>query len=1056
LRSAARPSGRSSSRASKRRGQSQAVTGSVRSEFGKLGNSVLDFANKQGAAFGALETNTNQTSYALGKLFINAGAGTRQAATMTTQWEKLALALNQAKGGGIAGAAEALQQLQTIAAGTSTRGLHELGITITSAQVAAKAAADGFIQLGKSAAGLSPAQKQLVTFQLAMRSLPDALKQAALEANGFTAVQARLAVAWDNAKTSLGTALIPLLTKGAAALTNWLNRMERSGRLQRDFNRGARIAAEVIGEIKSAVSTAIGVWQHLSGAVGGAGNAIKIALAAFAVTKLAAVSGEIKKIAESFTGPLVAGAEGAKGAFAGFAANVKANLAQIKSNQLTTEQKARAGWIAMAKGGTVSYGRLVVAAQTGDAEIAAANQAVWDKAKVGWTEMATGVKVATAEMTTTVKAQTLGIRATFIRTFATVKAEAVGAFVTIEAAGLATMTALKAAVVSLFSVAWPLLIGTAVVYIITHWSTVKRYTLALVNASVEAFKGMGNIIVGVYQYIYGKAFYYLLTPIKDFVDEAAAAAGWLPFIGGKISAAAHAVDSFYASVHHFAESGRNRIVGGFSDITHGVTKAWNDALAKSGNDAKVNDTARKSGQHVAQSMMGGATTAINAMAPSVQKAISDALQNAVKAAHKAIVASVQAAKNNLDKIGQDLAKTIYDIQTKIGGAAGAVAGSPQGAAFAKLKKLIEEGAPAFEIQKAQAELAGQLQNVGKTQKQQVSSQLANLTAAFNKGQIGYKEFESRLHKILHDDGITMAQALKAGGPAFADAFKAEVAALGKQAQAIAAVPAKFRGIGGAGGAADIKIIQPLNVIKQEQLKVRTAVQRAAAQAERQRAAIIKNQQHQIALQQEAKSVGARAVFHHRGPTGATTAEATRRGVQEIVVHTRRTAENTTPRPAGPRGPFGAPLAPPRVRSSEPPAPERAHVAQALTSTFGRMANQIAALRTDTAGIKSAIQNEQAVLLRGLRDVCADIAAADKDIVAAELALVHPMENLRRTELRIADQASQQRDRQIRLQGHTNTLLAKLNRDKGVPGFNKERPGTGSKHAAAASRAGVKP
>jgi hypothetical protein len=641
-------------------------------------------------------------------------------------------------------------------------------------------------------------------------------------------------------------------------------------------------------------------------------------------------------------------------------------------------------------------------------------------------------------MATTVKTQTLGMRATFVASFRTAKAEAVGALVTIEAAGVATMTALKAAVVSLFAVAWPLLIGTAVVFLITHFDTVKRYGLAVIDALTAGWHAFTTTIIGIGKLIGGSLALYLVEPIKLFIDVASHIPSWLlPFgLATQVQDAKKAIDGLGSSLTSLVVSGKNEIVRGASDFSS-IPRAFEDALKKTANDPATKDAAKQTGKTLGTNMAQTAGQAITATMPSVQKAISDALQNAVASAHKAIQTAVQDAKNNLDKIGQDLAKTISDIQAKIGGAAGAIAGSPQGAAFAKLKKLIEEGAPAFEIQKAQAELAGQLQNVGKTQKQQVSSQLANLTAAFNKGQIGYKEFESRLHKILHDDGITMAQALKAGGPAFADAFKAEVAALGKQAQAIAALPAKFRGIGGAGGAADLKIIQPLQVIKQEQLKVRTAVEKAAAAAEKQRASIIKNQQKQIQEAAAAKSVGAKVVFHHapQKPGGISrTTEVlrarTRTVLTQIRDHVKRTADNTARLlrgPAGPLGPIGVPSG--RHRAER-------HAEAVL--------------------IKGAIQTQHTDLLRGLRDVCNDIAAADKDIVALQLAFAHPVETLRRTELRIANEASQQRDRQIRLQSQTNTLLQKLNRDKGVPGFNKERPGTGSKHARMAAAAGVKP
>ena len=46
---------------------SQAAIQSVREEFGRAGGSVLEFADKQGKAFGSISTATEQTSFNLGK-----------------------------------------------------------------------------------------------------------------------------------------------------------------------------------------------------------------------------------------------------------------------------------------------------------------------------------------------------------------------------------------------------------------------------------------------------------------------------------------------------------------------------------------------------------------------------------------------------------------------------------------------------------------------------------------------------------------------------------------------------------------------------------------------------------------------------------------------------------------------------------------------------------------------------------------------------------------------------------------------------------------------------
>lgn len=1203
-------------------GQTQASAHAIADTYGRAGDAVLRFSKGTAATLGSLENSTQGAAVQLGQLFSRAGIGNQQAAEMSIGWEKLGLAINRIRGGGTAQAAEVLSEITHAAAGTSTRGLTELGIAINSSSIAAQAALDGFIKAGQSASGLTAAQKQLVTYQLAIKQLPQLMDQARAHSHDFAAEQARLAVQWDNAKTTLGTALLPVVNRYVTELADWLTKMEKSGRLQHDFNVAAHDTSTVLAAVGSFLQHATADVEGFVHAIGGAKNALIAIGALLAVNRFHAFGSAVRGDAQ------------------GIEARIKARLATVKQNAAAEQaaqvsaaagastaakkssddiakaaDKAKTSVVASTTAMSTAVKKSADESKTAVADAATANGAVYDKyaakaakteamvarantpqridvskipsvipgsleknraaldaqikkiqeqvragveppiAKItkfgpgitgtggllfgggkptkgdleavaeydkkvhGATEEVKKSAAATAEAggriskawgsaTDKAKGKLDSLRSTVTKTAASTTSigtqieesskkgtksfgalddafNSFGSSVKQQSSGIkgavgkaasgassawSSATAgmkvatfelaatIKTALISTAIGALIVAIGFAVTYVISHWDTVKRYTLALVHASVEAFKGMGNIIVGVYQYIYGKAFYYLLTPIKLFIDEAAKAAGWIPFIGGKISDAAKAVDSFYGSVHHFAEGGRQRILGGFSEITSGVQKAWADSLEQSANSTKTKQSATDLGKKTAKAATDAATQGITELAPAVQKRISDALQNAIQAAHKAIVSAVQQAKNNLDKIGQELANTISQIQSKIGGAAGAIAGSPQGKAFEKLKKLIESGAPAFEIQKAQAELAGQLQNVGKTQKQQVSGQLANLTAAFNKGEITYKQFESRLHKILHDDGITMAEALKAGGKAFADAFKAQVNALGQQARAIQAVPAKFRGIGGAGGAADIKIIQPLQVIKAEQQKVRIAVEKAAQAAQKQRAAILKAQQKELAIQQQEQAVGVKVRF--KTPPGSVNISAGSRHhdsatLGQIRDHTKRAADALS-RHRDNSGRIA------QLQQEASRAAQRGDRAQAerLNSQISALKSErsVAASSTLTTGIssvKNAVQNGHVALLRGLREICTDIMQADKDIVAEVLALRSPMENLRRTELRIADQASQQRDRQLRATRETNTLLRKLDRAKGVPGFGKERPGTGGKHAGKASKVGVK-
>lgn len=707
----------------------------IRSEFGKSAGALAQFANGFGVKFGALSTDTLAASARFGILFKNMGIGGPLAAQLTQGFEKLAISVNAIKGGGTQGAAQALQSVLLAAAG-STRGLKQLGITFSSAQLQAQAMKLGLIQTITQA--LTPGQKAIAIYSFATAHLGQQVRLATKHSGDFANIQAQLSARWDQAKGILGRALLPELTKLATALSHWLGKMEKSGRLQKDFNEAGKVAAAILHGISTAVHIAIGAWDLLSKALGGAKN---VAIAFFAVMAV----NKIRAIATSLVSSVVNA----------------------------------------------------------------------------------GLKVVTTELQVTA-------------------AEATAAFSTMDLAALGFAATIKGALISTGIGALVVAMGIAVELIITHWNTVKRWFVDF--AKWIYHHALFIPIVGQMIWVVGEIVKHwngLKQVFWDFVH----------FFGTVFTHPIRAVETLFTNLWKAVKSGLTGLVNDFVDQLNHIINAYNavagwltgniPAIGHIGTQAgkaygdgfykaatssiagiagAIEDVAKK----ISKAAADGATTAARAAADSAQKVVQKvnaALQTTIDTANKAITASVQSAKNNLVTIGDDLAKTIAQIQAKLGGAAGAIAGSPQGQAFAKLKQLIESGAPSFEIARAQQALSSQLSGVGKTQAATVKGQLDNLTAAFNKGQIGYTTFENRLHEILSKNGITLKEALKAGGPAFADAFKAQVSALGQQAKAIAAVPAKYRGIGGAGGAADLKIIQPLQVIRDETVKIASAAQK---------------------------------------------------------------------------------------------------------------------------------------------------------------------------------------------------------------------------------------
>jgi hypothetical protein len=1044
-------------------GQTQAQAVAIQNVYGKAGKAIVNFAETGGTALGGLESSTEGFAVKSGQLFQNLGFGTTQAAKMTEGWTKLGLAINSIRGGGTAGAAQVLDALSLAASGASTRGLNQLGLGISTVRIQAQALKDGLISTIHQA--LTPAEKATAVYQLATARLPQYLAQAKAASHDFANEQARLSAEWDTAKAKLGTALLPEITKGTTALANWLGQMERSGRLQRDFNQVASIAATVIGRVKAVLASGINIWESFTKAVGGSKNAIFGILGALALLKTRSlgtsvqgdargISGRIKGQIEQIKTAAKASSQGAQVDFGTMAAKYAQNTKKMSADTkqfgstvtaTTKESTTKVGALNTAFNGFAN--KTKASAQIAKGQFGAMNQA--------FSDFATHAEKQSSGFSGAVRSASSRAASAFGSAATSMKIAAIEVGATIKVALIQTG-------IGLLVVA----IGIAVGYVITHWDTIKKYTIALAEAVIATWRGLKTTLIGIAETLGGALATYLTYPLRGFLEVASKVTGWLSFLPG--------VSGLHDKVNEaldFLKKGTTDLVTkGASNVAHGVTsifndakKAWQKSLASGTTDSKAKADATTSGKKWGKTFGDGATTAITQAIPAMSKTISDALQNTIQAAHKAILDSVRAAKDNLDKIGGDLAKSIDTIQQKLGGAAGSIAGSPQGAAFLKLKKLIEGGAPGFEIGRAATELQNQLQNVGKTQKTTVQSQIGNLTAAFDKGKISFREFESRLHKILHEDGITMGQALKAGGPAFADAVKAQIAALRSQAKAIADVPAKFRGVGGAGGAADIKIIRPLETIKLEQEKVRVAMAKAASEAQKQRAAQLKQAQKQTAFQQQMATVGVKVI--------PTPAGRTRQGGQhhttgqvlgQIRDHARRTADALTKRHPAPvvrptftRSGAGAPTVRPVVHrpTASPrgvPVPRRpvVHVAsptsvRSFTDGFSRVKDAVMASRGD--------------IVRGLKEVCNDIAQADKDIVAAELHVTGPMENLRRTELRIADNAAKQRSQQITLQRRTNSLLTRLHKSQNarLPGYGKTPPGKGSHNARKANHAGVR-
>lgn len=707
----------------------------VNAEFGKAGGAIKRFANDAGLSLGIASHASEATAARFGILFNNLGIGQKEGAGMTVGLLKLAGALSAIRG---VDPETVLARLPLALAG-NLRSLKQLGLAVDANQIKLAAFKLGLIGSVKDA--LTPAAKAQAIYALATAKLPGYLDLAKKHSGDLVNVQRRLSAEWDHAREALGKALLPELTRAITAFERWLSKMEKSGKLQADFNAIARTTATVVKGIVGAVNLVHDAFKTLSGAVGGAKTVLVAFFTVLAIQK-------IRNIAGAIIGDLV---------------------------------------------------------QNGFRQL----------------------QIATAEE-----------QALYLEAFGTMEVATIGLGATI-----------KSALITSGIGALVLAIGLAVAYVITHWSQVKNYTIALGKAIVAVWSGLKQTLIGIAEVIGGAMTTQLTAPLRALLKVAGFLGGLFDKIfgtniSGSLKKAQDFIDRFSTDlVKRGAKNTKEGVTRGFKD----AASAWSEALSKSAKSSTFNDHLTKTGKNVGSKLTQAAIDATATGAPKVTRAVSAAMQTAIDRAHERIAASIASAKSNLTNLTTKLSAEIQKIQEKLGLAGGAIASSPQGAAFKKLKDLIASGAPSFAIARANQEFSSQLANVGKGQKNDASNQIAKLKDAFLKQQISATTFQSRFTKILAEQGATAKNAAKALGVAGADEFNARVRGVRQQVAALAAVPAKLRGTGGTGADSTIKIIRPLDVIRQQDAKI-------GAQASKERARIAKAAEKTAATLAQLKNV----------------------------------------------------------------------------------------------------------------------------------------------------------------------------------------------------------
>jgi cell wall-associated NlpC family hydrolase len=84
----------------------------------------------------------------------------------------------------------------------------------------------------------------------------------------------------------MGTGLIPMLLKYLPHLTDWIDKNEKNGTFQKDFNEALKTGEQVVGAVTPLVKHLANIWGQLSDAVGGNAHAIELVSGLLLGTKL--------------------------------------------------------------------------------------------------------------------------------------------------------------------------------------------------------------------------------------------------------------------------------------------------------------------------------------------------------------------------------------------------------------------------------------------------------------------------------------------------------------------------------------------------------------------------------------------------------------------------------------------------------------------------------------------------------------------------------------------------------------------------------------------------
>lgn len=183
--------------------------------FGSGQGALLKWADTSAQAFGQSKQQAIESAATFGNFFEAMGVGQPKAEQMSTSMVQLAGDLASFNN---ANPADVLEALRSGLSG-QVEPLRKFGVDLSDATLKQEALREGMeIHNGT----LTASQKAQVAYSLILAQTKTAQGDFARTSGGLANQQRILSANWDNAKASLGTGLLPVMTKAATILSTWI------------------------------------------------------------------------------------------------------------------------------------------------------------------------------------------------------------------------------------------------------------------------------------------------------------------------------------------------------------------------------------------------------------------------------------------------------------------------------------------------------------------------------------------------------------------------------------------------------------------------------------------------------------------------------------------------------------------------------------------------------------------------------------------------------------------------------------------------------------------